>query len=209
MKNYLVELIGTFFLVLVIGMTGNPIAIGVMLMVMVYMGGHISGAHYNPAVTIGVLIRGKIEMKDAVLYIISQLIGASLAAFAVLWITGYTIEVAPASWATSLKVLVVEAAFTFALVSVVLNVATHPKTAGNSFYGLAIGFTVMAGAFAGGHVSGGAYNPAVGTGPILIDAILGDGSTTNNLWYYWVGPLLGGILAAVTYKITAGEDAGV
>ncbi len=99
-----------------------------------------------------------------------------------------------------------EAIFTFALVLVILNVATNPKTEGNSYYGLAIGFTVMAGAFAGGGISGGAYNPAVGTGPILLDAIMhdiGDGNTLSNLWYYLVGPITGAVLGAYVYKLTA------
>jgi aquaporin Z len=90
--------------------------------------------------------------------------------------------------------------FTFALALVVLNTATHPKVANNSFYGLAIGFTVMAGAASGGPISGGAFNPAVGTGPIVIDALMGGGSAAN-LWIYWVGPLIGGVLAAFVYGI--------
>ena len=123
MKKYVIELIGTFFLVLVIGLTGNPIAIGSVLMVMVYMGGHISGAHYNPAVTLAVLMHRKIDGREAA--------------------------------------------------SVVLNVATTKAAAGNSYFGLAIAFTVLAAAFAGGGISGGAYNPAVGLGPCLIDTLVG------------------------------------
>ena len=204
MKKYIVELIGTFFLVLVIGLTGNPLAIGVTLMVMVYMGGHISGGHYNPAVSISMIIRGLLDTKEAAMYIVFQLIGALLAAFIVYWLNGSTMEVAPGPEVSVLKVLVVEALFTFALVSVILNVATHPKTEGNSYYGLAIGFTIMAAAFAGSSISGGAFNPAVGIGPILIDAIAGDGSTLANLWYYIVGPVTGGLAAAYVYKYTAG-----
>ena len=95
-----------------------------------------------------------------------------------------------------------EAIFTFALVLVILNVATNPKTEGNSYYGLAIGVTIMAGAFAGGGISGGAYNPAVGAGPILVDVIVGEGNTLSNLWYYIVGPIFGGLAAAYIYKLT-------
>ena len=202
MKNYITEFIGTFFLVLAIGLTGNPLAIGVMLMVMVYMGGHISGAHYNPAVSIAMIFRGLLSVKDAINYILSQLAGAFLAAIFVQWVGGSVMEVGPSNTASVLQILSVEAIFTFALVLVILNVATNPKTEGNSYYGLAIGFTVMAGAFAGGGISGGAYNPAVGTGPILVDVIMGDGNTLSNLWYYLVGPIVGAMVAAYVYKLT-------
>ena len=202
MKNYITEFIGTFFLVLTIGLTGDPLAIGVMLMVMVYMGGHISGAHYNPAVSIAMILRGLLTTKEAINYILSQLAGAFLAAIFVQWVGGAVMEVGPSNTASVLQILSVEAIFTFALVLVILNVATNPKTEGNSYYGLAIGFTVMAGAFAGGGISGGAYNPAVGTGPILIDVIMGDGNTVSNLWYYLVGPIVGAMAAAYVYKLT-------
>ena len=202
MKNYITEFIGTFFLVLTIGLTGDPLAIGVMLMVMVYMGGHISGAHYNPAVSIAMILRGLLTTKEAINYILSQLAGAFLAAIFVQWVGGSVMEVGPSNTASVLQILSVEAIFTFALVLVILNVATNLKTEGNSYYGLAIGFTVMAGAFAGGEISGGAYNPAVGIGPILIDTIMGDGGTLGNLWYYLVGPIAGGVLATYVYKLT-------
>ena len=202
MKNYITEFIGTFFLVLTIGLTGDPLAIGVMLMVMVYMGGHISGAHYNPAVSIAMIIRGLLSVKEAINYILSQLAGAILAAIFVQWVGVAVMEVGPSNTASVLQILSVEAIFTFALVLVILNVATNPKTEGNSYYGLAIGFTIMAGAFAGGGISGGAYNPAVGTGPILVDVIMGDGDTLSNLWYYLVGPIAGALTAAYVYKLT-------
>ena len=169
MKNYITEFIGTFFLVLVIGLTGGqdyaPIAIGTILIVMVYMGGHISGAHYNPAVSIAMIIRGLLSVKEAIKYIISQIAAAILAAFLVNWLGGEVMRIAPND-PNVLHLLVVEAIFTFALVLVILNVATNPKTEGNSYYGLAMGFTIMAAAYAGGGISGGVYNPAVGIGPI-------------------------------------------
>src|SRR5262245_8249069 len=158
MKNYLTEAIGTFFLVLVIGLavlggsTVAPMAIGSALMVMVYMGGHISGGHYNPAVTLALTMRGKAPASQFLPYVISQLLGATAAAFAVYLILGQTFSVAPGTEVTALEALAVEVLFTFALALVVLNVATHPKVANNSFYGLAIGFTVAAGAASGGPV---------------------------------------------------------
>ena len=202
MKNYITEFIGTFFLVLTIGLTGDPLAIGVMLMAIIYMGGHISGAHYNPAVSIAMIYRGLLTAKEAIKYILSQLAGAFLAALTVNWFIGDVMQVAPSNTASVMQILAVEAIFTFALMLVILNVATHPKTAGNSYYGLAIGFTIMAAAFAGGGISGGVYNPAVGTGPILVDVILGDGKTLANLWYYFVGPIFGAIAATCVYEFT-------
>ena len=201
MKNYITEFIGTFFLVLTIGLTGDPLAIGVMLMAIIYMGGHISGAHYNPAVSIAMIYRGLLTSKEAIKYILSQLAGAFLAALTVNWLMGDVMQVAPASDSV-MQILAVEAIFTFALMLVILNVATHPKTAGNSYYGLAIGFTIMAAAFAGGGISGGVYNPAVGTGPILVDVILANGKTLANLWYYFVGPIFGAMAATCVYEFT-------
>jgi aquaporin Z len=212
MNRYLTELIGTFFLVLTIGLSvlsGSalaPIAIGSGLMVMVYMGGHISGAHYNPAVSLAILMRGKMDSRDFVPYLIAQVVGAMLAAGAVLMILGSTFAPAPAPDAGVWAVLLSEFLFTFALALVVLHVATADDTAGNDYYGLAIGFTVMTGAFAVGPVSGGAFNPAVGTGPILIDALAGGGSMAN-LWIYLVAPFIGGACAAIVFKIQATDPA--
>jgi aquaporin Z len=206
MAKVLTEAIGTFFLVLTIGLTVitqtpfAPLAIGCSLMIMVYMGGHISGGHYNPAVTLAVMMRGGMQSRDVLPYWIAQIIGALLAALAVRVILGSTFAPAPSEGASVIAVLMVEILFTFALALVVLNVATAPATAGNSYYGLAIGFTIVVAAFAGGSISGGAFNPAVGIGPVLINALAG-GGTLGNLWYYIVGPLAGGALAAVVFKL--------
>lgn len=200
------ELIGTFFLVLTIGLVVTaqlpvaPLAIGAVLMVMVYMGGHVSGAHYNPAVTLAVLMRRRITGGEAGAYVVAQLVGSVLAALAVYAVTGQTFVPTPADGTSVAAAVLVEALFTFALGLVVLNVATAPETEGNSFYGLAIGFTVLAGAFAGGPISGGAFNPAVGIGPALVRAAL-SGEPVGHVWIYLAGPLLGGALAAVVYFI--------
>ena len=201
MNKYLTELIGTFFLVLTIGCTviaggGGviaPLAIGAVLMVMVFAGGHISGAHYNPAVTLGMWIRGRCETKDLVPYWIFQLIGATLAASAVKFLkAGAPVSaMAPAT----APALIAEFLFTFALVYVVLNVATAKANAGNSFYGLAIGMTVMTGAFAVGNISGGAFNPAVAVGISILGL-----SSWSNLWIYLVAELLAAAVAALTFK---------
>lgn len=206
MKNYLVEFIGTLFLVLVIGLTVidgagalAPLAIGSMLMVMVYAGGHISGGHYNPAVTLAVWLRGKCPTKDVAPYMISQALGAVVAAL----IVSFCMPNAqvPASSPDIARALLVELLFTFALCYVVLNTATSKKNAGNSYYGLAIGFTVLAGAYAGGAISGGAYNPAVAVGLSVMGL-----SALPNIWIFLVGNFAGGALAAFVYKMANPEE---
>lgn len=203
MKNLLVECIGTFFLVLVIGLTviapgaGNlaPLAIGAILMALVYAGGHISGAHYNPAVTLAVWLRGKCETKDVLGYMGAQVAGAVLAALLVGMLKrGSEIEaLRPDHW----PALLVELVFTFALAYVVLNVATVKKTAGNAYFGLAIGFTVMAGAYAAGNISGGVFNPAVAVGLMVMGL-----SSPGTLWLYLVANFAGGALAALAFRRT-------
>jgi aquaporin Z len=202
MNKYIAEFIGTFFLVLTIGCTGvgagagviAPLAIGAALMVMVFAGGHISGAHYNPAVTLGVLIRGKVNGADVVPYMVAQLAGATIAALAVKFlragvaVTPITPHVGPA--------LLAEFLFTFALVYVVLNAATAEGTSGNSFYGLAIGMTVMTGAFAVGDISGGAFNPAVALGICLLGI-----SSWANIWIYLLADFTAAVLAAVIFQL--------
>jgi aquaporin Z len=211
MGVYLTEFIGTFFLVLTIGLTvleGTPlapIAIGASLMIMVYMGGHVSGAHYNPAVTLALWLRGRLPARELLPYWAAQLLGAIVAALVVYALMRRTFAPAPGEGAGALRPLVVEFLYTFALALVVLNSATAAKTKGNSFYGLAIGFTITVGAFAGGPISGGAFNPAVGTGPILVSALMGDGSMAN-LWLYLLGPLLGGAAAAWVFRVQSPED---
>ncbi len=206
MKKYVNELIGTFFLVLVIGLSGNPLAIGSVLMVMVYMGGHISGAHYNPAVTLAVLMRRKIGTNEAIWYMAFQVIGSLLAAFTVYVLTQNTFAPAPGANARMFDALLVEALFTFALASVVLNVATTKVNAGNSYFGLAIGFTVLAGAVAGGPISGGAFNPAVGLGPCLIDTLVGGNDSLMHVWLYLLGPFAGAALAALVFGFTNPDE---
>jgi aquaporin Z len=212
MRNLVTEFIGTFFLVFTVCLTVTgevpmaPLAIGCSLMIMVYMGGHISGAHYNPAVSLALLLRGKMPGKDFIPYVVAQVLGAIVAAYLSSVIFGRTIPIAPSANASVVAALLVEILFTFALALVVLNVATHPDVKGNSFYGLAIGFTIVVAAFAGGGISGGAFNPAVGTGITVVHALLGGGSFAS-WWLYLVGPFAGGALAAVVYKIQEGVAA--
>jgi aquaporin Z len=214
MSKYLTEFLGTFFLVLTIGLavlTGPstglsmaPLAIGSALMVMVYMGGHVSGGHYNPAVSLAVLLRGKLDAKEFVPYLVAQAVGGVAAAVLVYSILGRTLAIEPGRDVAQTSALLVEGLYTFALALVVLNVATAKKTEGNSFYGLAIGFTVVVAAFAAGGISGGAFNPAVGLGLTVAHALFGGGSFAH-LWLYLVGPFAGGALAALVFKIQEGE----
>src|SRR5215467_14243663 len=203
MNKYIAEFIGTFFLVLTIGCTvigaGTgviaPLAIGASLMVMVYAGGHISGGHYNPAVTLGILIRGKVQPADVVPYWIAQFAGAAVAALLVSKLLRAGVAVTPIAPHIG-PALVAEFLFTFALVYVVLNAATAEGTSGNSFYGLAIGMTVMTGAFAVGDISGGAFNPAVALGISILGL-----STWANIWIYLAAELVAAICAAVIFNM--------
>lgn len=202
MRSYAQELIGTFFLVLTIGCTGiaagpgviAPLAIGSVLMVMIYAGGHISGAHYNPAVTLGVFLRGRCALADVVPYMAAQVFGA-IAAAAVVMFFKPGAAVVPFAARSIPAALAAELVFTFALVYVILNVATAKATSGNSYFGLAIGFTVLAGAFAVGDVSGAAFNPAVAVGAIVMGLL-----SPGTIWIYLTAEFLGGAAAALVFK---------
>jgi len=206
MKKYLVEFIGTFFLVFTVGMSVRsgaalaPIAIGASLVVMVFAGGHVSGAHFNPAVSLAVFIRGKLEAKDFVPYWIAQLAAGVVAALIVTYLFAGKPAGGPALHGTVPSVIV-EFLFTFALAWVVLNTATSKGTAGNSFYGLAIGMTVMTGAVAVGGVSGGAFNPAVGLGVFTMGL-----ESAKQFGVYLVSDLAGAAVAALAYKAVNGAD---
>jgi aquaporin Z len=205
MKKYLVEFIGTFFLVATVGAAVRsgaalgPLAIGSALMVMVYAGGHISGGHYNPAVTLGVWLRGKCDTRDVAPYWIAQLAAAVVAAFVVNYVAGRAAGAPPLHG--TVPSLIAEFLATFALVWVVLNVATAKATAGNSFYGLAIGFTLFMGAVSVGGVSGGALNPAVGLGVFLMKL-----ENFHQLLVYLVADMAGGAVAALAFKATHAAD---
>jgi aquaporin Z len=178
MRKSLTEFIGAFFLVLTIGLTvANdvplaPLAIGLSLMVMVYMGGHVSGAHYNPAVSLAVWLRNGISAGEFVSYVIAQLLGAMAATGMVQLLLAKTVAPAPGANVSTTTALLAEILFTFALGLVVLNSAASAGTKSNSFYGLAIGMTVTTGAFAVGGISGGAFNPAVGLGMGVVVQLL-------------------------------------
>jgi len=210
MRRYLTEFLGTLFFVMTIALVvtkqnpAAPLIIGSALMVVVYMGGHVSGGHYNPAVTLALFLRRKMPRADLIPYWVAQLLGAMAGAYLSYLFMDRSFAPAPAPGVGPGAVLLVEALYTCLLALVVLNCAARESTKGNSYYGLAIGFTIVIAAYAGGGISGGAFNPAVGTGPIIVNAVVGDG-TFKDLWFYLVGPFAGAILAAVIFKLQ-GED---
>lgn len=195
-----VEFIGTFFLVFTVGMATKtagafaPLAIGAVLMVMVFAGGHVSGGHYNPAVSTAVLLRGKLKSGEYIPYVLTQIV-AGLAAAGVVTALGYEPARSVSTGAIG-SMFVVEFLFTFALAYVVLNVATASATQGNSFYGLAIGFTLATASFAVGSISGGAFNPAVAIGASIMGLF-----SWSNIWIYLVANLLGGAAAAGAFRL--------
>lgn len=210
MGKYLTEFIGTFFLVLTVGCTvANkepmaPLAIGSALMVMIFAGGHVSGGHFNPAVTLAVTMRGRCTLADAIPYVVAQVLAAIAAAIIVVFLIPpekFT-AISPIDLARTIpQALLAEGLFTFALAYVVLNSATAKANANNSFYGLAIGFTVLTGAFAVGGISGGAFNPAVAVGISMLGF-----TAWSNIWIYLIGDLAGGVLAAIAFSVINPND---
>ena len=196
------EFIGTFFLALTIctaavhGSAGDyaPFAIAATLMVMIYAVGHISGAHFNPAVTISVWIRGACDRNDVAPYIGAQLLAGALAAFLSQELLFSETAVTSIQMNTT-NAISAEFLYTFALVYVILNVATAEATEGNSYYGAAIAFVVLAGALTVGEISGGSFNPAV-TGALYVSGVL----ELSDLWMHLVPQFLAGLFAVQAFN---------
>jgi len=207
---YLMEFVGTTLFLFAIGCvvaqssTFGSLAIGSALMCLVFLGGHVSGAHYNPAVTLGIFLswRGMLTIEKTLLYMTVQLTGSVIGSFFAYAVTGVTFAPEVGSGYTQGSGLLAEFLATFFLVSVVLNVATTISQDNNHFFGLAIGFTVFTMAVSIGSISGGAINPAVGTGPSLVRLII-SGQGNSSAWIYWVGPLLGSVFAALVFRVTS------
>ena len=201
MKKVITEFIGTFFLVMGAAF-GGGLGAALSLMIMIYAGGHISGAHYNPAVSLAVWIRGKLTVGEMLGYWMSQLAGAILAAVVVANVFGNEGNsncIVP-NYGLA-EALIAETLGTFALSYVVLNVATAKGTAGNSFYGIAIGGTVLAMATVIGKFSGGAYNPAVAVGLIIQKTFC-----LSQVWIYLTGCFAGAALAAWVFRMNNPDD---
>ena len=203
MNKYIIEFLGTFFLVLIIALSQNPIAIGLGLAVLVYMGAHISGAHYKPVVSLAMLINNQIELKEFSFYLASQLLGSVVATYFIM-LLGSDFNVV-SNTNDIYSFYVAEILFTFLLVFVILNVALNKNLKGNQFYGLAIGLTVTAGAFAVGNISGGVFNPAVSFGPSLFSFIdpqvVGTNISSSDFFiYYLISGTIGSVIASYLYK---------
>mgnify|MGYP001379547465 FL=1 len=203
MNKYTIEFLGTFFLVLIIGLSQNPVAIGLGLAVLVYMGAHISGAHYNPVVSLAMLINNQIELKEFSFYLASQLLGSVVATYFIMLLGNDFNVVSNTNDISSF--FVAEILFTFLLVFVILNVALNKNLKGNQFYGLAIGLTVTAGAFTVGNISGAVFNPAVSFGPSLFSFIdpqvVGTNVSSSDFFiYYLISGTIGSVIASYLYK---------
>ena len=201
-QKLIAEFIGTFFLVLTIctaSVHGSaedyaPFAIAATLMVMIYGVGHISGAHFNPAVTIAIWLRGACEKDDVAPYIAVQIIAGALAALASEVFAKTSVA---ALEMDTTQALGAEFLYTFALVFVILNVATSEAAEGNGYYGAAIAFVVLAGALTVGGISGGSFNPAV-TGALFVSGVV----DVADLWIHLVPQFIAGILAVQAFKAT-------
>jgi aquaporin Z len=206
--KYATELIGTFVFLFTIAAAVlsasplAPLAIGSVLMVMIYAGGHVSGGHYNPAVTLAALVRGRIGPADAVAYWIAQIVGGLLGMALARWVI-HPAHVTTLTLSGHLlaAAFVVELLFTFALCYVVLNVATSKDHPNNSFYGLAIGFTVLTGAIAVGAISGGLFNPAVTISGAAIGLF-----AWPTLWIYIVAQVVAAIAAGLAFLALNPDD---
>ncbi|MEM6886093.1 MAG: aquaporin [Verrucomicrobiota bacterium] len=200
MKKYIMEFIGTFFLVFAIGNVicessigiMGPIAIGCTLMGVIYAGGHISKAHYNPAITLAFLLRRGMKRKDVPGYLAGEILGASLAMLTCLYL--YDFPELPSLQLEIGPTLIVEFLGTFVLAFVIMNVATAKALANNGFYGLAIAATVVGLVYAVAPISGAGFNPAVSL-TLLFAGLL----DVPNLILHIIAQFVGGAAAAYTY----------
>ena len=204
-QKLIAEFVGTFFLALTIctaavhGSAGEegeyaPFAIAATLMVMIYGVGYITGAHFNPAVTVAIWLRGACEKDDVAPYIAVQIIAGALAALASEMFAKTSVM---ALEMDTTQALGAEFLYTFALVFVILNVATSEATEGNGYYGAAIALVVLAGALTVGEISGGSFNPAV-TGALFVSGVV----DVADLWIHLVPQFIAGILAVQAFKAT-------
>lgn len=200
LRRYFMEFFGTFFLTFAIAMTGNPVAIAAMLMVMVYLGGHISGAHYNPAVTAAVLYKRGISWKNAGIYLVAQIAGSFVALAAVQSITQKLFLPAPQVGVRFAHALSLEIMLAFVLCMLILTVVLAPVLRGNQIYGFAVGFAILALGNIGASVSGGLFNPAVMLGAFALVKVMGGVIVSEHLIIYALGPVIGGLGAALAYN---------
>lgn len=206
MKKLVVEFLGTFFFILTIAMTSNPFAIAAMLMAWVYIGGYISGAHYNPMVSLAVALVGKLSWKKLPWYMLAQVLGGILAFIMTRFWHGMITIPMPGVHVTLLQAFIMEVLLAFVLALVILVVAMSEKFKGNDIFGLAIGFTIPALAYLGGPISGGLFNPAIALGATIVGIFGGAPIVWEHLIMYVAGAFLGGFLAACAFKYFIAEN---
>jgi len=210
MNKYIIEFIGTFFLTLTYAFTGNPLAIGAVFASLIYMGSGVSGGHFNPATTIAVWIQKKLIFREAGSYVLAQFCGAVVASLFYHLLYGNTrvFFLSPDRSINILKPLCIEGLFTFVLILTILYTFVAKKVAGNQYYGLAIGLLVVGLGYAGANISGGAFNPAVGFIPILMETFLGicQCRPMSFAWIYLAGPVTGSLAAALLFRFILKEE---
>ncbi|MTI86350.1 MAG: aquaporin family protein [Balneolaceae bacterium] len=206
MQKYIMEALGTFFLVLVYGFTGNEIAVGLILSALMYVGAHISGAHFNPAVSLAFYFNGKISFKQLFGYFSSQIIAAFLAAIVIYYFTSSVFYVEPPYDTNIYQQAGAELSLTFIFVWVVLAFMTLPRYRNNPMFGIIIGLTFSGILITGTKISGGVFNPAISLGPALFDLLM----QGNSIYYsllYTLAPFAGGALAIVAFNYFEKEKA--
>jgi len=205
----MMELVGTAVLLMTIEIAvanaGNlaGIAIGVVLICIVYAGGHISGAQYNPAVSLAIMLRGKMTLHEMLQYWIFQIAGGVIGAILGGTIAGNFAMIGVGAGFTGTQAFLAEVVYTFLLCFVVLSVATHSGVDGsNSYYGAAIGMVVMVGAISAGPISGGAFNPAVALGLCIANGVTDVAYVISTIG----ANLLGGAAAAAVFWVVAPDQ---
>lgn len=206
MKKELMEFLGTFFFILTIAMTANAFAIAAMLMAWVYIGGYVSGAHYNPMVSFAMALRGKLSWIAFLRYMIAQILGGFAAYEMAAFFRNHVVIPTPGLDITLLQAFIMEVLLAFVLALIVLVVATSGKFIPNHIFGFAIGFTIPALAYLGAPISGGLFNPAIAIGSALFGLIKGMPISLEYLLMYVGGAFLGGFLAACAFHYFIAED---
>jgi len=196
MKRCMIELVGTFYLTMAISLTGNPIAIGLMLMAIICVGGRLSGGHFNPAISLAAFLQKRLDMSQLIKYWISQTIGAFLALCLFMMFTNnvFAPEIIPGS--SVFATVAMEGLLTKLFCWVFLTMLMLERTSTTSFVGIVMGLTLMSIVFVGG-----LFNPAVAAGS-LVCSLLKDGSLGDfyTVLVYIVGPLLGGVMASYAFN---------
>lgn len=194
------EAIGAFFLVFAFGLTGNPLALGLVLAAFIYGGLHVSGAHFNAAVSFAYLITRKINFNTFIGYVVSQILGAFAAAGLVLYLAGEPFFVEPPYSTDLYQQGIVEMVMTFVLVFAYLNLASQTMRKSQRLNGLAIGLTYAGTIYVGEVISGGIYNPTISFGTSAVDFLAGQGESYLHIPLYTLAPLAGAGLAALAYN---------